>query len=46
MSAPRPRIGLIVPPAHGRVPPDAPLLYGERFDFIARGLGIDGVSPR
>ena len=46
MSAQRPRIGLIVPPAHGRVPPDAALLYGDRFDFIARGLGIDGVSPR
>ena len=45
MSA-RPRFGLIVPPAHGQVPPDAPLLYGERYDFIARGLGIGGVSPR
>lgn len=45
MSTRRPRIGLIVPPAHGRVPPDAPLLYGDRFDFVARGLGIDGVSP-
>lgn len=45
MSA-RPRIGLIVPPAHGEVPPDAPLLYGDRYDFIARGLGIGGISPR
>lgn len=40
-----PRIGLIVPPAGDRVPPDAALLYGERIDFVARSLGIDGVSP-
>ncbi len=40
-----PCIGLVVPPAHGRVPQDGPLLYGERYRFIARGLGIGGVSP-
>ncbi len=38
-------IGLIVPPAHGRVPDDAHILYGDRYDFIARGIGIGGVSP-
>ncbi|WP_157269817.1 arylmalonate decarboxylase [Azohydromonas aeria] len=41
-----PCIGLVVPPAHGRVPQDGPLLYGERYRFIARGLGIGGVSPQ
>ncbi len=44
-AAPRPRLGLIVPPADGAVPDDAHHLYGERIDFIARGLGIGGVSP-
>lgn len=41
----RPTIGLIVPPAHGQVPSDARLLYGERVRFIGRGLGISAVSP-
>jgi arylmalonate decarboxylase len=41
----RPCIGLIVPPGHGRVPADAQLLYGDRYRFIARGLGIGAVSP-
>jgi arylmalonate decarboxylase len=40
-----PVIGLIVPPASGEVPIDASLLYGDRVSFIARGLGIGGVSP-
>lgn len=40
-----PCIGLVVPPAHGQVPQDAALLYGDRFRFIARGLGIGAVSP-
>ena len=41
----RPTIGLIVPPAAGEVPVDAALLYGDKVRFIARGLGIGGVSP-
>ena len=45
MSPSVPTIGLIVPPGHGQVPQDGPLLYGERVRFIARGLGIAGVSP-
>jgi len=40
-----PCIGLIVPPAHGQVPQDGADLYGKRYRFIARGLGIGGVSP-
>lgn len=40
-----PTVGLIVPPGHGQVPQDGPLLYGDRVRFIARGLGIGGVSP-
>jgi arylmalonate decarboxylase len=38
-------VGLIVPPAHGLVPRDAAMLYGDRVRFIARGLGIGAVSP-
>lgn len=41
----KPCIGLVVPPGHGQVPQDAPRLYGDRYRFIARGLGIGGVSP-
>ena len=41
----RPCLGLVVPPAAGAVPEDAAHLYGERIRFIARGLGIGGVSP-
>lgn len=45
MAANTPCIGLVVPPAHGEVPQDGPMLYGGRYRFIARGLGIGGVSP-
>lgn len=45
MTAKVPTCGLIVPPGHGQVPQDGPLLYGDRVRFIARGLGIGGVSP-
>ena len=45
MARQTPCIGLVVPPAHGQVPQDAAMLYGERYRFIARGLGIGGVSP-
>lgn len=45
MASSTPCIGLVVPPGHGQVPQDAALLYGERYRFIARGLGIGGVSP-
>lgn len=40
-----PALGLIVPPAHGEVPVDGRLLYGDRIRFIARGLGLPAVSP-
>lgn len=46
MASKTPCIGLVVPPAHGRVPQDGPMLYGERYRFVARGLGIGGVSPQ
>jgi arylmalonate decarboxylase len=38
---------LIVPPVAGVVPAEGPALYGHRSDvrFIARGLGLDAVSP-
>ncbi len=44
LSAHPPRLGLIVPPAHGRVPDDGPRLYAGRTHFLARGLGIDSIS--
>jgi arylmalonate decarboxylase len=40
-----PTVGLVVPPGHGQVPQDGPTLYGGRVRFIARGLGIGGISP-
>ena len=45
MNSSIPCAGLIVPPAHGRVPDDGAMLYGDRVRFIARGLGIGAVSP-
>jgi len=45
MMSDTPCAGLIVPPAAGLVPQDADELYAGRVKFIARGLGIGGVSP-
>ncbi|HWK45348.1 MAG TPA: aspartate/glutamate racemase family protein [Stellaceae bacterium] len=39
-----PKLGLIVPPAAGKVPDDGPLLYGERAQFMARGLALTEMS--
>jgi len=41
-----PRLGLIVPPAAGEVPPEGPALYAGRAEFIARGLGLAEISNR
>ncbi len=41
-----PCLGLIVPPAHGRVPGDGPSLYGGRVRLVARGLGLGEISTR
>lgn len=38
------RIGMIVPPAAGEVPPEPPQLYPD-LEFIAVGLGIPEVTP-
>ncbi len=46
MSRDVPTLGLIVPPAHGRVPSDAARLYGDAIRFHARGLGIASISPQ
>lgn len=40
-----PTVGLIVPPAHGRVPAHGPALYGDAVRFIASGLGLEAMSP-
>ncbi len=36
----RPKIGLIVPPAGGGVPPECTALYGDAADFIAVDAGL------
>ena len=40
----KPTIGMIVPPAAGKVPPEAQSLYGDRFDFIAAGVNITALD--
>lgn len=35
----------MAPPTRGEVPRDGLTPYGERYRFIARGLGIGGVLP-
>lgn len=39
------RIGMIVPPTAGEVPPEPPLLY-PGLDFVAAGLGLDRLTPQ
>lgn len=40
-----PLIGMIVPPAAGAVPPEAPALYPQGARFIAEGLGLERLTP-
>ena len=40
-----PTVGLVVPPAHGRVPADAGALYPEGVRFVAGGLGLRTMTP-
>lgn len=35
------KIGLIVPPKNGEVPPEAHAIYGSQIEFVAYGLGIE-----
>lgn len=42
--APKPVVGMIVPPAQGAVPPEPGALYPD-IDFIATGLGLDRMTP-
>jgi len=41
----KPTIGMIVPPAAGEVPPEAPALYPHGVTFIAEGLGLRQLTP-
>jgi len=43
-TSPPPLVGLIVPPAAGKVPDDGPTLYPDRVRFIARGLALPTIS--
>jgi arylmalonate decarboxylase len=40
----KPVLGIIVPPAAGKVPPELPQLYGEELSFISQGLGVPDMS--
>ncbi|WP_245453457.1 aspartate/glutamate racemase family protein [Aquibium carbonis] len=37
------RVGLVVPPERGRVPPDAQAMFPD-VDFLVEGLGVAGLS--
>lgn len=45
MSTLKPKVGLIVPPASGEVPPEPLALYGDKVDFVAVGLGLGKLTP-
>jgi len=38
------KIGLIVPPKDGGVPPEAQAIYGAQVDFVSYGLGIQQMA--
>ncbi|MFM1885202.1 MAG: hypothetical protein RL026_359 [Pseudomonadota bacterium] len=40
-----PVLGIVLPPASQTVPPEGPALYGGRLRFLARGLGIERMTP-
>ncbi|ASR35344.1 hypothetical protein BAY61_10445 [Prauserella marina] len=40
-----PTVGLVVPPAAGKVPADAAVLYPHSPRFVARGLGLVDMAP-
>ncbi|MEU3270664.1 hypothetical protein ABZ639_07440 [Saccharomonospora sp. NPDC006951] len=40
-----PSVGLVVPPAEGKVPADAAVLYPHSPRFVARGLGLVDMAP-
>lgn len=44
VAGPDTAIGMIVPPARGDVPPEAPAVYPE-VHFLARGLGLNAMAP-
>ncbi len=39
----RTRVGLVVPPARGRIPPDAAALYPD-VEFLVEGIGVAAMS--
>ncbi|HEY4536693.1 MAG TPA: hypothetical protein VIG71_12095 [Enteractinococcus sp.] len=44
MDTKKSKIGLIVPPADGEVPPEAEAIFGNEIDFVAYGLGISQMD--
>jgi arylmalonate decarboxylase len=40
-----PTVGLVVPPAAGKVPDDAEILYPSGVRFVAAGLGLEDMTP-
>jgi arylmalonate decarboxylase len=45
LSATEPTVGMIFPPAHYPVPPEAKLLYPSGVRFLAEGLGLKSMTP-
>lgn len=41
-----PLVGMIVPPAHGRVPVEPLALYSGRANFVARGLALSELTEK
>jgi arylmalonate decarboxylase len=44
-AAGEPVLGMIFPPAHYPVPPEAKLLYPMGVTFLAEGVGLEAMSP-
>lgn len=44
-SAAEPVLGMIFPPANYEVPPEAKLMYPTGIRFLAKGVGLERMTP-
>src|ERR1700745_4284167 len=44
-SAAEPLLGMIFPPANYEVPPEAKLMYPQGIRFLAKGVGLERMTP-